>query len=105
MHRAARAGETERAGGAMRRLGGSTVSRLAITVGLLLTAYPSHRLLAQDTTQHIVLPIAPLHMVRPMGAFWRSFLLPGWGQAVPRRDTTGGGVGARGGGGGLWGGE
>ncbi|HXM38238.1 MAG TPA: hypothetical protein VN908_06210 [Gemmatimonadales bacterium] len=73
----------------MRRLGGSTVSRLAITVGLLLTAYPSHRLLAQDTTQHIVLPIDTLHMVRPMGAFWRSFLLPGWGQAVTGRHTTG----------------
>jgi len=24
-----------------------------------------------------------------MGAFWRSFLIPGWGQAVTGRNTTG----------------
>jgi len=29
------------------------------------------------------------HGVRPMGAFWRSFLLPGWGQAVTGRQVTG----------------
>ena len=72
----------------MRRLGGSPVRRLATTVGLLLAAYPSNRLLAQDTT-HIVTAVDTLHMVRPMGAFWRSFLLPGWGQAVTGRHTTG----------------
>jgi hypothetical protein len=27
--------------------------------------------------------------VRPMGAFWRSFMLPGWGQAVTNRHMTG----------------
>ena len=28
--------------------------------------------------------------IRPMGAFWRSFLLPGWGQARLDRKLTGG---------------
>jgi hypothetical protein len=45
--------------------------------------------LSQDTSQHIVLPVDTLHLVRPMGAFWRSFLLPGWGQAVTDRHVTG----------------
>jgi hypothetical protein len=27
--------------------------------------------------------------IRPMGAFWRSLFLPGWGQAVTGRHTTG----------------
>ena len=59
-----------------------------LTLALLLAVRPSGRLAAQDTTQ-IVLPADTLHMVRPMGAFWRSFLLPGWGQAVTDRHTTG----------------
>ena len=29
------------------------------------------------------------HGVRPMGAFLRSFILPGWGQAATGRPTTG----------------
>jgi hypothetical protein len=56
---------------------------------LLLAVGPSVRLTAQDTT-HIVLPADTMHGgVRPLGAFWRSFLLPGWGQAVTNRRTTG----------------
>ena len=41
-------------------------------------------------------PVAPLAdslppgQVGPMGAFWRSFLLPGWGQAVLGRRTAAG---------------
>jgi hypothetical protein len=83
------AGETERAGGAM------TVGRSdGLTVGLMLTVAllsvsPTVRLSAQDTSR-IVLPADTLPKgVRPMGAFWRSFLLPGWGQAVTGRKTTG----------------
>jgi len=59
-----------------------------LTLALLLAVRPSGRLAAQDTAQ-IVLPADTLHKVRPMGAFWRSFLLPGWGQAVTDRHTTG----------------
>ena len=72
----------------MRRFGGWAVWRFAAAV-VLLTAKPPNRLTAQDTT-HIVLPADTMRPgVRPMGAFWRSFLLPGWGQAVTGRKTTG----------------
>jgi hypothetical protein len=66
-----------------------------LTVGLiftvtLLSVWPSGRLAAQDTSR-VVPPVADTlpKGVRPMGAFWRSFLLPGWGQAVTGRKTTG----------------
>jgi len=56
---------------------------------VLVAVGPFGRLAAQDTT-HIVLPADTMHRgVRPLGAFWRSFLLPGWGQAVTNRHTTG----------------
>ncbi len=73
----------------MRRLGGWALGRFGATVVLLLTAQPLNRLTAQDTS-HIVFPGDTMHRgVRPMGAFWRSFLLPGWGQAVTDRPVTG----------------
>ena len=60
-----------------------------IAVMALLAVGPCGRLAAQDTT-NIVLPADTMHHgVRPLGAFWRSFLLPGWGQAVTNRRTTG----------------
>jgi len=60
-----------------------------IALAVLLSVIPSFRLIAQDTS-HIVLPADTMHHgVRPMGAFWRSFLLPGWGQAVTGRQVTG----------------
>jgi hypothetical protein len=66
------------------------VRRNVIALALLLSVIPSFRLAAQDTTQHIILPADTLHFgVRPLGAFWRSFLLPGWGQAVTDRHTVG----------------
>jgi hypothetical protein len=61
----------------------------------LLSVSATVRLSAQDTTAArdttaIVLPADTLPPgVRPMGAFWRSFLVPGWGQAVTGRKTTG----------------
>jgi len=89
MHGRAGAGTTERAGGAMRRLGGWAVWRLGAACVILLTAKPPNRLTAQDTS-HIIFPGDTMHRgVRPMGAFWRSFLLPGWGQAVTGRPVTG----------------
>ena len=89
MYGGARAGEIERAGGPMRRNDGMTEGRNVIALVLLLSVLPSFRLIAQDTS-HIVFPGDTMHRgVRPMGAFWRSFLLPGWGQAVTDRPVTG----------------
>lgn len=67
------------------------MSRVLAVIALagLLAVKPSGRLAAQDTS-HIVLPADTMRRgVRPMGAFWRSFLIPGWGQAVTDRPTTG----------------
>ncbi|MDP3911705.1 MAG: hypothetical protein Q8Q14_15070 [Gemmatimonadales bacterium] len=60
-----------------------------LAAAVLLAVGPSGRLAAQDTTAAIILPADTLHHVRPMAAFWRSLLLPGWGQAVTGRHTTG----------------
>ncbi|HXL07224.1 MAG TPA: hypothetical protein VN964_09910 [Gemmatimonadales bacterium] len=74
------------------RLGGWTASLV------LLAVYPSSRLSAQvpDTTHApivttgaIVVPTDTAHRVRPMGAFLRSLLVPGWGQAVTGRPVAG----------------
>ena len=72
--------------------------RLALVLGLLavgpLCPLGSARLAAQDTTV-INRPAALLvrpdtsHQIRPMGAFWRSLLIPGWGQSATGRHTTG----------------
>lgn len=63
---------------------------------LLLLGTGAARLTAQDTTAvpPAVLP-APLDSatfrpISPLNAFWRSFLLPGWGQARLNRKLTGG---------------
>ena len=66
---------------------------MALTLGLAIL--PTCRLAAQDTTHTrdttlLVFPADTLHPgVGPMGAFWRSFLIPGWGQAVTDRQMTG----------------
>ena len=77
----------------MKRLGGSAVWRFAGMGLLLLTAQAPNRLTAQDTTtarDTAMFRDTTTHRgVRPMGAFWRSFLIPGWGQAVTGRTTTG----------------
>jgi len=65
-----------------------------IAATLLLTGYPANRLSAQDTAvinrpaALLVRPDTSGH-VRPMGAFWRSLVVPGWGQAATGRHTTG----------------
>jgi hypothetical protein len=68
---------------------------------LLLTASPPVRLSAQVpdttppppppivTTGALVVPTDTTHGVRPMGAFLRSLLVPGWGQAATGRRVTG----------------
>jgi len=72
--------------------------RLALVVGLLavgpLCPLGSARLAGQDTSRVnqpaalLVRPDTSGH-VRPMGAFWRSLAVPGWGQAATGRHTTG----------------
>ena len=56
---------------------------------MLLGVLASWRLVGQDTSQ-VVLPADTMRQgVRPMGAFLRSFVVPGWGQAVTDRPMTG----------------
>jgi len=63
-----------------------------VLIGVALLAGP--RVAAgQDTLE--VAPDTPvadslIRPISPMGAFWRSFLLPGWGQARLNRKLTGG---------------
>ena len=73
----------------MSGLAGRSASRLAAAALISLTVYPSNRLHAQDTSRVVSFPDTS-HLVRPMGAFWRSFLIPGWGQARLNRKLTGG---------------
>ena len=85
MHGGIGARTIERVGGPVKAVG---------VLLVLLAVGPSGRLAAQDTTRtdttHVVLPADTMPKgVRPMGAFWRSFLIPGWGQAVTGRHTTG----------------
>jgi hypothetical protein len=71
--------------------------RAALLVLLLTTRLPV-RLSAQVpdttapplvTTGALVVPTDTVHRVRPMGAFLRSLLVPGWGQAVTGRRVAG----------------
>ena len=67
---------------------------LVVALSLALAAYPPIRLSAQDTTRidrPAMLVVTPdtSHLIRPMGAFWRSFLIPGWGQSATGRHKTG----------------
>jgi len=63
-----------------------------LLAGLFLTALPPVRLSAQDSTRAVSDTGAPrdtIHRVSPGGAFRRSLLLPGWGQAATGRHTPG----------------
>ena len=74
---------------AARRPGGRTAGLPVVLAVVAVLAVRPSLLAAQDTT-HIILPADTLHGgVKPMGAFWRSLLLPGWGQAVTDRHMTG----------------
>ncbi len=74
--------------------------RAAALAVLLLAGGASSPLLAQDTTSvpPAVQPdVGPeprdttaFRPISPINAFWRSFLLPGWGQARLNRKLTGG---------------
>ena len=91
---------SECAGSEMRRRsGGQAVRRWVLRRGgmlsfvlLALSACPPDRLTAQTPTES--LPPAPTvrdtsHQVGPVGALWRSLVLPGWGQAATGRKVTG----------------
>lgn len=66
-----------------------------VALAACLSIIPSFHLSAQDTTatrdtNRIVLPTDTIRRsVKPMGAFLRSFVLPGWGQAATDRPMTG----------------
>jgi hypothetical protein len=83
---------SERVGGAVKRAVRRSGGQAVVAV-LLLIARPPDRLSAQtpqDTTPPA--PAAPAdtsHVVGPVGALWRSLLVPGWGQAVTGRNVTG----------------
>jgi hypothetical protein len=79
--------------------------RAAVLVLLLAGALPPARLAAQDTTAAAVpdtlvsetlasdtlaADTAGFTRISPFNALWRSFLLPGWGQARLNRKLTGG---------------
>jgi hypothetical protein len=72
---------------------GREVNRtVVVSALLLLSAAPSIRLAAQAPTES--LPSAPAprdssRQIGPVGALWRSFVLPGWGQAATGRKVTG----------------
>jgi hypothetical protein len=80
------------------RMGGWAVRGVGIAA-MLLTAHPPIRLTAQVpdtsrappivTTGALVVPTDTAHRIRPMGAFLRSLLVPGWGQAVTGRPVAG----------------
>ena len=64
-------------------------------LGLLLTARPPDRLTAQArdtarTSQTVTAAVRDTtHHIKPIGALWRSLLIPGWGQARSGRHFTG----------------
>ena len=65
---------------------------VSAVVTLCLSAHPAIRLSAQVPTQALPVVDAATDSARhvgPVGALWRSLLIPGWGQAVTGRHVTG----------------
>lgn len=65
---------------------------MSTVVALCLSGYPAIRLSAQGPTQALPRIEAGTDSARhvgPVGALWRSLLIPGWGQAVTGRHVTG----------------
>ena len=79
----------------MRRNVGRLECWKVAALAVLLSNLPTFQLSAQDTTlvpdtAHLVFPRDTMPPgVRPMGAFLRSLVLPGWGQAATGRHVTG----------------
>jgi hypothetical protein len=72
---------------AVGRSGGQAVATVGVAL-FFLSASPPVRLSAQIDSLRSV-PADTSHQVKPINAFWRSLLLPGWGQAVTGRQVTG----------------
>ena len=94
MHGGIGAGTIERSRRTVRMHVGTMAPRHALAFAFVLAVVPTCRLAGQDTTRtdttRMVLPADTLPPgVRPMGAFLRSFVLPGWGQAATGRPVTG----------------
>jgi hypothetical protein len=81
------------------RTGGRAV-RSGACVAVFLSVCPAVHLSAQQpdttpplpplvTTGALVVPTDTTHRIGPMGAFLRSLLVPGWGQAATGRHVTG----------------
>ena len=64
-----------------------------VALALLASAYPAIRLSAQADTTRVdttpPVPSLPPGFIRPGAAFWRSLLIPGWGQSATGRHVTG----------------
>jgi len=87
----------------MKRLDARTAGRAGrwgAVLAALLSVGPAVHLSAQVpdttpappplvTTGAVVVAVDTMHRVRPMGAFLRSLLVPGWGQAVTGRRVSG----------------
>ena len=87
----------ERVGGQVSRTAGRSDGRttaLGTVLVVFLSVSPTVRLSSQDTS-HVVAPGARIvstdtaHRIGPGGAFWRSLVLPGWGQAATGRHVSG----------------
>src|SRR3989449_110717 len=94
------AGTPQGAGGTVtgHRIGGRNPVEVGLVAIFLLCAGPTVRLSAQVpdttppplvTTGALVVGTDTTHRIRPIGAFLRSLLVPGWGQAATGRHVTG----------------
>ncbi len=87
----------ECAGGKVSRTVGRSDRRTAkimLTLIALLSVSPTVRLSGQDTSRVVapgarIVAVDTAHRIGPGGAFWRSLLLPGWGQAATGRHLSG----------------
>jgi hypothetical protein len=82
-----------------RRSGGQAVRRsdgvirpvMTVLATVIATACPPDRLTAQvpESLPQLPAPRDTSHQIGPVGALWRSLVLPGWGQAATGRKVTG----------------
>src|SRR6266550_1531451 len=100
MQRPGGAGTPQGAGGTVtgHRIGGRNPVEVGLVAIFLLSAGATVRLSAQlpdttppplVTTGALVVGTDTTHRIRPIGAFLRSLLVPGWGQAATGRHVTG----------------
>src|SRR5213076_316008 len=100
MQRPGAAGTPQGAGGTVtgHRIGGRNPVEVGLVAIFLLSAGATVRLPAQlpdttppplVTTGALVVGTDTTHRIRPIGAFLRSLLVPGWGQAATGRHVTG----------------